>query len=824
MKTASRESQYFSLARMSGIALVLLTVFFQRRGLMHWSELVFLGVCIGLQESFLRLPNLRRWRTPMLIAYSMAPLLLILFHSAQIRAHSGDFVKAVLNTPLPLVLVSVQIMVLYVRDAPRLVSVVLVLALFSTVIGVRRPIDDSVWPWLAGIAALGALFLALQHPGMLFHGVYVKRTSHLPPAARPGGVLRQSFVATLPLLATCTVVLTMFLYFAAPRISFADEPTGSQLPGQGPDPNTDDGNGNGPRDPGETGPPRDPNKPPPSVAGLTDGVDLGDFGEIQRNGTPALEVRALYDAADAPSVLYLRAFTYAKFDGERWSPLEADAANMATVREGPIRRLPGAPARERMGVRTRAYELTMQQAGLGKGGVVPMPVEAQLVRDYAGPLQYNTVEHTLRAASLRSGQSMLIEVQHLVATPQQMARELRNSGVTEGDVAAVFSAIPPALRAQIRQRFKWFDQLQRQVAATNRASPEEERGVYAAAQWIVRMFEGASIAGKPAWTYSLDFRPLAGPDSLARFLDTDPKATERFGHCEYFASAMCALLRCFGVPCRLAAGFAARQVNLDGVWSVTTSEAHAWVEVYFKSQGWVAFDPTPASQVSGTGTGPVDPVEPEPPEPPPTVEPADSGGEVDGGGEKDTDWIKDFDGSKQKEVISGVVTWAEGTAAQLDDALLAVTSWLPDGLLPRSGILRVFVLLLPVTAVLAFLVLRRRKRKRIERHVLKGMGGQDRKRERGMYFQLLLLLAGYGYHKRPSETPREFAQRVMRRGGETHVRVEALTEMYYAMRFGEDSSMAAEFKRALHEYGDSLKAALHRPAGAESADGTAATQ
>jgi hypothetical protein len=105
------EVVYGALARMAGLALVLLTVAFQRRGSIHWTEVCFLGLCIALQEIFLRLPVLRRYRSAMLVCYSLLPLALIAARAQDIMQHKGEFVPLILHTPLPLVFVSIQIMV-----------------------------------------------------------------------------------------------------------------------------------------------------------------------------------------------------------------------------------------------------------------------------------------------------------------------------------------------------------------------------------------------------------------------------------------------------------------------------------------------------------------------------------------------------------------------------------------------------------------------------------------------------------------------------------------------------------------------------------------
>ncbi|MEF8853030.1 MAG: transglutaminase domain-containing protein [Haloarculaceae archaeon] len=65
------------------------------------------------------------------------------------------------------------------------------------------------------------------------------------------------------------------------------------------------------------------------------------------------------------------------------------------------------------------------------------------------------------------------------------------------------------------------------------------------------------------------------------------------GYCEYFATAMVAMLRSQDVPARYVVGYSTgEQVDSD-TYRVRGLNAHAWVEVYFADVGWVRFDPTP---------------------------------------------------------------------------------------------------------------------------------------------------------------------------------------------------------------------------------------
>ena len=76
----------------------------------------------------------------------------------------------------------------------------------------------------------------------------------------------------------------------------------------------------------------------------------------------------------------------------------------------------------------------------------------------------------------------------------------------------------------------------------------------------------------------------------------------RSGYCQHFSGAMALLLRFNGIPARVAVGFTTGERESAGAYMVSTNNAHAWVEVYFPTVGWVAFDPTPGRDVPTAGT------------------------------------------------------------------------------------------------------------------------------------------------------------------------------------------------------------------------------
>lgn len=72
------------------------------------------------------------------------------------------------------------------------------------------------------------------------------------------------------------------------------------------------------------------------------------------------------------------------------------------------------------------------------------------------------------------------------------------------------------------------------------------------------------------------------------------------GYCQHFAGSMALLLRFNGIPARVAVGFTAGELQ-RGSYTVSTNNAHAWVEAYFPHVGWVAFDPTPGRNIPVPG-------------------------------------------------------------------------------------------------------------------------------------------------------------------------------------------------------------------------------
>jgi transglutaminase-like putative cysteine protease len=98
----------------------------------------------------------------------------------------------------------------------------------------------------------------------------------------------------------------------------------------------------------------------------------------------------------------------------------------------------------------------------------------------------------------------------------------------------------------------------------------------------------------PRWGFDYDENVpgSTSDDAMVEFL-----TQTKVGFCQQFSSAMAVMLRTLGIPARLAVGFTPGEPAGSGDrLTVTTENAHSWVEVLFPSYGWVPFEPTPNRQ------------------------------------------------------------------------------------------------------------------------------------------------------------------------------------------------------------------------------------
>ncbi len=251
----------------------------------------------------------------------------------------------------------------------------------------------------------------------------------------------------------------------------------------------------------------------------------------------------------------------------------------------------------------------------------------------------------------------------------------------------------------------------------------------------------------------------------------------REGHCEYFASAMAILLRTQGIATRVVNGFQQGEYNETAdAYVVRQREAHSWVEVYFPGEDvWIAFDPTPAAQGSGTET-------------------AGLYGRINKYVEAlEMIWIQYFvayDSQEQRSMFASVKRsisdYNNRTASVFDDVREFLASWWSE-VRGDSGIASSLVALLFGTGVIvsltAFLILgillvRRIRRLEFWKRIAQIFRTPANEPVTEFYRRLLIVLAKKGFERQPHQTPLEFAHEVGLPD------VAEITTVYNRVRFG----------------------------------------
>ncbi len=95
------------------------------------------------------------------------------------------------------------------------------------------------------------------------------------------------------------------------------------------------------------------------------------------------------------------------------------------------------------------------------------------------------------------------------------------------------------------------------------------------------------------FVYSTSIVPGHGARDMADWLLDPASDNYRTGYCEQFATSMAVMARAEGIPSRVVLGFTPGTLLEDGRAVVRDRNAHAWVELWMPTQGWVRFDPTP---------------------------------------------------------------------------------------------------------------------------------------------------------------------------------------------------------------------------------------
>lgn len=281
-----------------------------------------------------------------------------------------------------------------------------------------------------------------------------------------------------------------------------------------------------------------------------------------------------------------------------------------------------------------------------------------------------------------------------------------------------------------------------------------------------------------------DFIQIASEDPIVSFL-----RRYRFGHCEFFASALTALCRSVDIESRLITGYIAIEFN-RGTQSyiVRESNAHAWSEVRVGRYQWASMDPSPRSELEAIQTR--------------NSSWADS-----------WRWVYDrvdflwnssvvgFDTRTQamlaKRATGGWENWFSNILRSLTDQIRSFNRYVRLG--PAGYIWLGAILAIGIAFLVAVFALLRRRRRVIE---VARLGSTDPVRARllarqlGFWVDALKVMERRGIGKSSHETPRAFTDRAAALDPELGEHLQDLVDLLYRIRFGDHVPGPDELDRA----------------------------
>ena len=253
----------------------------------------------------------------------------------------------------------------------------------------------------------------------------------------------------------------------------------------------------------------------------------------------------------APAPAYWRTGAYAQYTGDGWQQVAAPTAYSPPIEQ------------PRLAGRAFTYRLSLRQPARAvptawRPRSVSFQTQSPTLTVRSGALSAN---RRLQPGTRISGRSVL---------PERQPAVLRRTG---GQYPDFISDRYTQLPTQTDERLRPFVQ-----NLTADANAPYERAVRIEA-WLER-----------TKSYSLNVSAPPTDDVATQFVFELDR-----GYCEYFATAMVAMLRASDVPARYVVGYSSGEQTGSNEYTVRGMHAHAWVEVYFPDAGWVRFDPTPGT-------------------------------------------------------------------------------------------------------------------------------------------------------------------------------------------------------------------------------------
>ncbi len=303
------------------------------------------------------------------------------------------------------------------------------------------------------------------------------------------------------------------------------------------------------------------------VSGFSEEVDLNTFGNIRMNYKPVMRVTLPEDVNpdSLAKTLYWKGLAFDYYDGERWRA-EPKGWKRIPVQSRFNKFYWFIWQKDTKGLIAQTIELASVNFEVVFGADMMRAVEGTFLS-----LHYDTV--TGNANVVYDPYTLTYTVYSDLSQPAESDLRTASRAYPE-EIAAYYLQVP-----DVAERVH---DLARQLG-------EHQATPYDAALAVQNYLQ-------QNYAYSLNVRRSGDVPLLEDFLFVN-----KAGHCEFYATGMAILLRLQGIPARVVNGFARGRWNEFGhFFTVRQSDAHSWVEVYIPSSGWVQFDPTPAAAFGET--------------------------------------------------------------------------------------------------------------------------------------------------------------------------------------------------------------------------------
>jgi transglutaminase-like putative cysteine protease len=278
------------------------------------------------------------------------------------------------------------------------------------------------------------------------------------------------------------------------------------------------------------------------------------------NATPALSY-----TTSSPTGEYLRLTTLDTFVGKQWEPATP------TLKPGNKVDNIGSPPGLSPAVKVE-NESTTVQVGAAKGSWLPIPYPSSSIRGLTGTWSWQDDTLSVRSASASmEGQRYSVTSLDVQPTLQQMEAAAPSPA---NALAKVPAGLDPIVAATAKK-------------VVGAATTDFDKAV-ALQNWF----------RDGTFTYSTKAPAADGYDGSGLNVIV-PFLKAKSGYCIHFATTMAVMARTLGIPSRVAVGFLPGVLTHVGakktaVYQVSSSNLHAWPELYFKGVGWVRFEPTPS--------------------------------------------------------------------------------------------------------------------------------------------------------------------------------------------------------------------------------------